>query len=200
MDYKFELEETMNEFNSYLNRQYDNMLSATGEYTPVILKVTLSEEDCSKLVKGFEKLDPPKKFSIGNYNFEYLGQYRQEITTSPLVRMNGGMFKINFESNTEKLKRYISKNKFRLTKDLLDIKILKLEKVEGRDVSSMKYMDRLNTFKVKINEDKFLTSDTLCDQDGFIYISTNKPSFIYDNFGIDNVLSVERVGSTFIIK
>jgi hypothetical protein len=200
MSEKMELDDAMQQFASYLNRQYDSMLSATGKYNSVIIKIKLSEEDCALLLKKLNISDEPKTIDIGNYSFEYIGQYRKEINTSPLLKIGGGIFNFNFYSEIEDLKKYIINNKFKIRTKEIKIKVLDIEKVEGRDASQLKQMDKLSIFKCRINQEDLLTSEHYCDQDGFIYISTDKPAFIYENFGVDNVLCVERIGSTFVIK
>lgn len=200
MSEKIQLEETAREFASYLNRQYDSMLSATGKYNALILKLTLSEEDCNQLLKSLDKLDNPKFIEIGEYSFEYIGQYRKDIKTCPLLKIGGGIFSFNFYGDIDEIKKYIISKPMRVRRKEMKIKVLEVERAEGKDASQLKYMDKLNIFKCKINQEDLLTAEQYCDPDGFIYISTDKPSFIYENFGVDNVLYVERVGSTFIIK
>ena len=200
MDEKIDLDETKRQLASYFNRQYDSMLSATGKYSSLIIKLTLSEDDCAILMKGLEKIEAPKNIEIGEYNFEYIGQYRKEISTSPLLKIGGGIFSFNFYGDIDELKKYITEKTIRIKRKEVKIKVLDVTKSEGKDASQLKYMDKVNIFKCKISQEDLLTADNYCDQDGFIYISTDKPSFIYENFGVDNVLYVERVGTTFIIK
>lgn len=192
---RIKVEEAMREFNGYLTSQYDGMLSILGNYESIFIKIDLKLEDCDLFLKKIEKYKNPKIIRIGQYDFEYIGQYKTD-ENSPILKFNKGLFALNFAANLESLKKYVIDKGFNI---LSKFKILNVTIVEGNDNSMLKYASKAKIFKVKINETDSLIKEKYGDEDGFIFVSTNDPSLIYNNFGIDNVISIEKVGSTYII-
>mgnify|MGYP001167469463 CR=1 FL=1 len=71
---------------------------------------------------------------------------------------------------------------------------------EGVDKLIKSSIERTTIFRVRVDKLNLTDSNIVTDPDGFIYISTNNPSFIFEKLGTDNVLSIEKISSGYIIK
>ena len=202
---------------SYINRQFDTMLSATGKYDPVYFKFNMSVEDGALLLQHLIKLDTPKLIEIGEFSFEYLGQPGVDARTafqfhyadtdnttvaSFLFKIGGAIFAYNFMSSDDNIKNFIVKNDFKVGTDSIKLNVISVDRVSksiDEVISGWKSnLEKTIMFKIKLDEDS--SKKVPCEPDGFVYISTSKPAAIYDNFGVENVLSVEKIGGGFIVK
>ena len=175
----------------------------------------MSADDCSLLLQHLIKLDPPKLIEIGEFSFEYIGQpgvdartafefhyssIETPTITSLIFKIGGGIFAYNFDSSDDKIKNFVMSNDFKIGKDICRFKIISIDRIPQIEevIGKKKPSNRTIMFKVKLDEQSL--KNTPCEPDGFVYISTSKPSAIYDTFGVDSVLSVEKIGGGYFIK
>jgi hypothetical protein len=72
------------------------------------------------------------------------------------------------------------------------------KKKESDEITKLN-IEKTFIFRVRVDKFGLKNPNIITDADGYMYISTNNPSAIYEMFGAETVLSIEKISSGYII-